>query len=195
MKKHFSKIFILSLLTSTTVFTSCSYENESDINYSNEFKKRDNEFLKEHTPKISGSWKIQKMVVVPNNMSDIIKNDTILYNLGRIDVNVEEKEMWDDRVRFYFNGNFYFNQEIIPFKSSLVHPNLHDKSIYSLIEVDSKYFPDPTMNFDDLPEEYQLLADYFFGDNYAITSSEDGKTLIWKGLERSTKEIILTKID
>jgi len=195
MKKHFSKIFILSLLTSTTVFTSCSYENESDINYSNEFKKRDNEFLKEHTPKISGSWKIQKMVVVPNNMSDIIKNDTILYNLGRIDVNVEEKEMWDDRVRFYFNGNFYFNQEIIPFKSSLVHPNLHDKSIYSLIEVDSKYFPEPTMNFDDLPEEYQLLADYFFGDNYGITSSEDGKTLIWKGLNRSTKEIVLIKID
>ncbi len=127
MKKHFSKIFILSLLTVTTVFTSCSYENESDINYSNEFKKRDNEFLKEHTPKISGSWKIQKMVVVPNNGSDIIKNDTILYNLGRIDVFVEEKEMEDDRVRFYFNGNFYVNQEIIPFRSSLVHPNLHDK--------------------------------------------------------------------
>ena len=195
MKKHFSKIFILSLLTSTTVFTSCSYENESDINYSNEFKKRDNEFLKEHTPKISGSWKIQKMVVVPNNMSDIIKNDTILYNLGRIDVNVEEKEMWDDRVRFYFNGNFYFNQEIIPFKSSLVHPNLHDKSIYSLIEVDSKYFPELYMNFDELPEEYKFLAGYFFHDNYEMTFSEDGKTLIWKGTNRSVKEIILTKID
>src|SRR5690606_741702 len=195
MKNHFSKIFILSLLTVTTVFTSCSYEHESDINYSNEFKNGDNEFLKDHTPKISGSWKIQKMVGVPNNGSDIIKNDTILYNLGRIDVFVEEKEMEDDRVRFYFNGNFYVNQEIIPFRSSLVHPNLHDKSIYSLIQVDPKYFPEPTMNFDDLPEEYQFLADYFFNDNYDITSSEDGKTLIWKGLERSTKEIILTKID
>lgn len=195
MRKHFSKIFILSLLTATAVFTSCSYENESDINYSNEFKKRDNEFLKEHTPKISGSWKIEKMVVVPNNGSEIIKNDTILYNLGRIDVNVEEKEMEDDRARFFFNGNFYINQEIIPFRSSLVHPNLHDKSIYSLIQVDPKYFPEPSMNFDDLPEEYQLLADYFFNDNYDITSSEDGKTLIWKGLERSTKEMILSKID
>lgn len=195
MRKHLIKIFTLSLLTATAVFTSCESDNGSDINYSNEFKKRDNEFLKEHTPKISGSWKIQKMVVVPNNMSDIIKNDTILYNLGRIDVFVEEKEMKDDRVRFYFNGNFYFNEEVIPFRSSLVHPNLHDKLIYSLIQVDSKYFPEPSMNFDDLPKEYQFLADYFFGDNYAITSSEDGKTLNWKGLERSTKEIILTKID
>ena len=194
MKKHFSKFFILSLLTVTTAFTSCNSENESDVNYSNEFKKRDNIFLKEHTPKISGSWKIQKMAVVPNNISDIIKKDTILYNVGRIDIAVEEKEMWDNRVRFYFDGNFNINQEIIPFKSSLVHPNLQNKSIYSLIEVDTKYFPEPTMIFDELPEEYQFLADYFFGDNYEITSSEDGKTLIWKGLNRSTKEIILTKI-
>ncbi len=80
MKKHLIKIFTLSLLTATTVFTSCESANGSDINYSNEFKKRDNEFLKEHTPKISGSWKIQKMVIVPNNGSEIIKNDTTLYN-------------------------------------------------------------------------------------------------------------------
>lgn len=195
MKKHLIKIFTLSLLTATTIFTSCESDNGSETTYSNEFKKRDNAFLKEHTPKLSGSWKIQKMVLVPNNMSDIIKKDTTLYNVGTIDVFVEEKEMEDDRVRFYFNGNFYFNEEVIPYRSSLVHPNLNDKSIYSLIQVDPKYFPEPSMNFDDLPEEYQLLADYFFNDNYDITSSEDGKTLIWKGLERSTKEMILSKID
>jgi len=73
MKKNIIKIFILSLLTATTVFTSCESDNGSEITYSNESKKRDNDFLKEHTPKISGSWKIQKMVIVPNNGSEIIK--------------------------------------------------------------------------------------------------------------------------
>lgn len=194
MKKHFKNALALSILAVSVIFFSCHSDNGSDIDYSNESKKIENTFLKEYTPKIPGNWKVEKMVLVPNEMSDIFKKDTILYNLGTIDIDIEEKEMQDNRLRFYLNGYFYINQEIIPFRSSLVHPNHQGKLIFSLIKVDPKYFPEPVMNYDQLANEYHLLDGYFFGDNYEMTFSEDGKTWIWKG-SRSAKEIILTKID
>ncbi|UUV21952.1 hypothetical protein [Paenimyroides aestuarii] len=195
MRKNLIKFFILSLLIVPIGFTACESDNALDLTYSNDSKKIDNAFLKEHVPKISGSWKIEKMAIVPNNGSDMIKNDTVLYNVGRIDVNVEEKEMRNDRFQYYLNGTIYINQETIPFTTSLIRPNIYNQSIFAFAQVGNNYIPEPVMNFDDLPEEYQFLADYFFGDTYEIFFSDDGETITWHALNRSAKEIILTKID
>lgn len=191
MKKHFIIFCILTSLFLINV--ACDSANESDINYSNEFKKQENAFLKENVPKLAGRWKVEKMHIVPNEISDIFKKDTILSNVGFITFEIIEKEMEDGRIPFYFNANFQINQKNIPFRSSLIHTLVYTNSFFTLIEVDPKYFTESVTNHADLPYEYHLLDGYFFKDNYEIFFSEDGKSAIWKGFNRSAKVIVLTK--
>lgn len=193
MKKHFSKIFILSLLTSTTVLTSCHSDNESNVlDSSEEFNKQNNAFLKEYPKKITGTWKINKMIILDQHKSNV---DTILYNIGEISIEIiDQTHPEEPRINMIFNGDVYINNKIIPVRSSRLLPFAYDHYSVSLIEVDPKYFPEPVTS-DQLPAEYHFLDSHFFGDNYEMKLSEDGKTWIWKGLNRSAKEIILTKID
>ncbi len=189
MKKHFSKIFILSLLTSTTVLTSCYSDNESNVlDSSEEFNKQNNAFLKEYPAKVNGTWKIDKMIILDQYKSNV---DTILYNVGNIEINaIDNTHPQEPRINMILKGDFHINNEIISFQSSRLLPFAVYNHTVGLIE----HFPQSPIQ-DQLPEEHHFLYDYFFQDNYEMTLSEDGKTWTWKGLNRSAKEIILTKID
>lgn len=195
--KSLKTIITLIFIISSLFLTSCESETNTSVYESaEEFNKKNNTFLKEYPSKIEGTWKIEKMVLVPNTMSDIFKTDTILYNVGKISIDaIDQTHPKEPRMNMILNGDFSINDEIIPFQSSRLLPFADDNFAIALMSVDSKYFPEPEMSFDQLPIEYHFLSSYFFNDNYEMTLSEDKKTWKWKGLDHSAKEIILTKID
>ncbi len=160
-----------------------------------EYKTKTNAFLKENIPKMVGKWNITEMELTPNSNLYFFKNDTIFHNVGTIDINVEEKEMRNNIYQFYLNGNIKINQETIPFVSDAIMSNYKSEVAFSLIQFGYNYFPEPGINYNDLPYEYQFLDNYFLGDNYFMHFSKEGKTLVWEGMNKSAKKIILTKID
>lgn len=160
-----------------------------------EYETKTNAFLKENIPKMVGKWNITAMELKPNSELYIFKNDTIFYNVGTFDINVEEKEMRNNIYQFYINGTVTINEETIPFVSDAIMANYRAEVVYTAIDLGDNYFPEPNINYNDLPNEYHFLDNYFLGDNYFMHFSEDGKTLIWEGMNRRAKKIILTKID
>lgn len=193
-----NQLTTLALLVLLTTFTSCENEN-SEINHyqiSKERTKNENSFLIENSKKIKGNWKIEKMSIVANERSEIFKNDTILYNIGSISIaTIDKTQPKETRLEINLKGLFIINEKEIPFKSTMLHAYPEKDYIIGLIQLDPTNFLEPVMNSDQYESEVNLLNDYFFNDNYKMSISKDEKTLIWNGLERSTKEIIFTKIE
>lgn len=195
MKKQLTTLAFLFLLMT---FISCENEN-SEINHyqiSEEATKKENTFLIENNIKIKGNWKIEKMSIEPNMRSDIFKNDTILYKIGSISIStIDKTPPKETRLEINLKGLFKINEKNIPFKSTSLLAFPKENYTIGLIQLDSTNFLGSVMNSDQLGEEVNLLKYYFFNDNYKMSLSEDEKTWIWNGLERSTKEIIFTKIE
>lgn len=194
--KNLKTILALAVVFPAIALTSCDTDNdtESKFNTPEEARAKETAFLQQYPEKVNGTWKVEKMVLTTNTLSDIFKNDTILYNVGEISIEVEDlTRPTADRIDMIFNGTFHINEETVPFHSHhlLAFPDYN--YAVDLIQVNTEYIKGVPVN--QYPEDYKLLEGYFFGDNYQMELSEDGKTWTWEGLNRSAKEIILTKID
>jgi len=95
---------------------------------------------------------------------------------------------------------FYLNNDVIPFKSELLgySNGINEEGMIIFDAVvglmrSNMQFPKPVMHWDEFSKEYQLLYEYFFGDNYIITLSEDEKNCIWEGLGRYIRKMVLSK--
>ncbi len=192
--KHFSKTFILSLFFASVLFSiSCTSETP-DVNNKEDQNKNDF-FIKRYVQQISGTWKIKKMVLVSNNLSDTIKHDTILYDVGNITIEAVDNSIAGKQIRFGLKGYFNINYENIPFHVQYLIPMAAEKLAVGLFEVTPNYLPSTESTPDELSTEYQFLEGYFFRDNYTISLSEDENIMILEGLNRSAKELILRRIN
>lgn len=176
------------------LFFSCS--NSDELTSQNQtYDEMENVFLKDFREKVRGDWKVNKMLIAKSYISDDSKNDSVVFNLGRIFIN----NIYNDPIHAekynQLEAFFYINHETIPFKSRLLaspaDKPLEFKGVFGLMESDY-YIPFPVSS-DRFSEEYLFLDNFFFGDNYSMILSEDGKTFTWKGLNRHIREIVLTR--
>ena len=178
--------FIQTFIVFTTfMFLSCTKSDEK-IEFT--FQEKETIFLKEFREKVREDWRVEKMVITKGS-----QYDSVVFNLGRIFINnIYNDPINADRYN-QLEAYFYINNEVIPFKSNLL--SLLDlNGVTGLVE-SNYYIPFPVpVNSDYFSDEYLFLDKYFFGDNYNMILSEDGKTWIWKGLNRSIKEIVLIKM-
>jgi len=182
-------VFILSL------FLSCS-KSEDMVEPELTFHEKELVFLKDFRTKVRGDWTVDKMVIAKDYLYEETQNDTIVVSPGRIFINNIYNDPVDADKYDQLEAYFYMNSEVIPFKSKLLvvfssSGDLELGGVSGLMESDY-YIPFPVYS-DSFSDEYQFLNEYFFGDNYIMTLSEDGKTWVWKGLNRHIREIILTR--
>ena len=178
--------FIQTFIVFTTfLFLSCT---KSDEEYELTFQEKEIIFLKEFREKVREDWRVEKMVINKGS-----QNDSVVFNLGRIFINNFYNDPINADKYNQLEAYFYINNEVIPFKSKLLSI-LDLNGVTGLVE-SNYYIPFPVpVNSDYFSEEYLFLDEYFFRDNYSMILSEDGKTWIWKGLNRSIKEIVLIKM-
>jgi hypothetical protein len=183
---------IYTILLGLIFIISCS--NEEDLYYhQKEYRKQSNKFIKEYVPKLKGEWKIEEMHITPNETAEIFKKDTILYNVGKINISYIEEEIRDEWVQFITKGYITINLEEIPFITDISNSDFKTRSIVTSFELGSNYFTEPITS-DQFTDAYKFLDGYFLNDNYKTSLDNNDKTLILEGLNRSTKKAILTKI-
>lgn len=192
--KYLFKFVTLSLLLN---FISCNSTDDINDPYASakEFEAKNNLFLKESIEKVSGAWKIEKMIIEDYNSSGNLKTDTIFYNVGTIFIRpIDKTHPEETTLEININGNIKINNEIIPIRSGTLFPFYDKKIISGLIEVDPIYFPEPTTSSDQFSTEYTFIDDYFLRDVFEMKFNEDEKTWIWKG-SHSTKELVLKRVE
>ena len=186
----FQSFFTQTFIILSTIFLlSCTKSDEID---ELTFQEKEIIFLKEFREKVRGDWKVEKMVIAKRYLHQS-QYDSVVYNVGRIFINNIYNDPINPDKYNQLEAVFYFNNEIIPFKSKLFG-HLDINGVTGLIE--SNYyipFPVPLTN-EYFSEEYLFLDNYLFKDNYSMILSEDEKTWTWRGLNRFIREIVLTKI-
>jgi len=191
-----TQLFFISscLLLITSLFLSCS-DSDDPIEPELSYKEKEIIFLKEFSREVRESWRVDKMVIAKDYITSDPANDTIIINPGHIFVNNIYTDPVDPEKYNQLEAYFYINSAVIPFKSRLMgfsdRSDVEFNGVTGLMESDY-HLPFP-INTEDLPVEYRFLDDYFFGENYIMILSEDGKTWNWKGLNHFMREVVLTR--
>lgn len=193
MKNQLLHLLLTGVLILTS-FISCSQSDdlqEPELTY----HEKEIIFLKDFREKARGEWNIEKIVVAKNYIFNDNSNDSIVYNPGRIFVN----NIYNDPINAdkynQLQAYFYMNDEVIPFKSVLYpFTDFTDTGVYGVVGMmmSDYYIPFPVSS-DKFSDEYRFLDNYFFGENFSMTLSEDEKTWTWNALNRYVREMTLTR--
>ena len=188
------KLVLLGLIA-ITLFTNCSKQTEAPIEKKIDWTKSSITIMNSLRPKLLTSWKIKEVHVTPfaPNTSEIgIFKDSILYNLGDLNINQINNSS------AYETGNDVTG--VIKFKTKyypvgfrmLANPERIVKNtggqVFALFE-----YRFPVGSHITEPEESYLSNLTLINSNFEIEVSEDGRVMIWKGLNRAIKSIRFEK--
>jgi len=198
MKKQYVFMVTWTVLLLSLLF-SCSKSDDIE-EPTPSFHEQEVEFMKEYRKEIRGTWEVDSIVMTKDYIGRDPASDTTLFIQGRIHINDLYSLPFEPEWYNQLEALFYLNSDVIPFKSNLLlytdETSDYDKiqfgGAFGLMESNMQ-FPKPVMYWDEFTKEYQFLSEYFFGDNYMISLSEDGKTCVWEGLSRHIKKIALSR--
>lgn len=143
--------------------------------------------------KLYGRWELKEVHVAPkwSSLQEIgIKGDTLIKDLAVIEINhVDDQGYY--RKNNNVSGIIRFRNKIYPvgFKMLATPNRIVDKTgpqVFMLLEF---RFPVGTRTVE--PEESYLYSLNLINENYTLEISQDGKNMIWEGLNRSIKEVKL----
>jgi len=198
MKKY--SIFIVTwTVLLLSVFFSCSKSDDIEEPKPS-FREQEVAFMKEFRKKVRGSWEVDSIVMTKDCSRRDPSNDTTIFIQGRIHINDIYSHPIEPDWYNQLKAMFYLNRDIIPFKSNLLghvgetmEENVTTFDGATGLMESNMILPKPVMHWDEFTKEYQFLSEYFFGDNYTISVSEDGKTSTWEGLSRHIRKIMLSR--
>ncbi|WP_256003977.1 hypothetical protein [Pedobacter deserti] len=184
---------ILSILAFVLLFAACGKNSlQTPEKEHVDTEQKSVQVMKAIQPKMLARWRIKEIQITPFSpgTSEIgIYRDTILYDFGILDINQVVDTGGYYRKYNDFSGSIIYKSKILPI-GFIGRPsvealfNERGPELIGLLD-----FRFPVGSHETLPEEQYLQYLGLIWETFTMEFNEDGKTMIWKGLNRSCKYI------
>ncbi|MXV53071.1 hypothetical protein GS399_19040 [Pedobacter sp. HMF7647] len=163
-----------------------------------DYKKAEIELIDSMGRLLPGLWLMKKVDVkpFPSSTNEInIYKDTTLTDLAILTISYINSNTIPATVKNDVFGNIRFKNKTYPvgFTMGANYQRISQKGGGQVFALFEYRFPSGTSHITE-PEENYLSNLTLIGNNYEMEVSKDGKSMVWKGLNRAIKEIRFEKM-
>jgi hypothetical protein len=180
------------------ILLGCNKEEETSVREVKvDYHKESIRVMDEMRPKLYGSWTMESLTYDPTKTATGgtgSKKDTTLLNFGTLNINLVDNSSRPDRPENNdVTGGLTFRKKLYPigFKMLASAEGINNRPGPQTFAFFEFRFPEGS-HITEADESYlQNLT--LIGNNYSISMSKDGKTMVWQALNGAMKNISFVK--